>query len=309
MDIVFFGTPEIALPSLEKLHNRYNVRLIVCKIDKPKNRGHKYVYAPTKEFAIKHKIEVFQPKSLKNNIEAIEIIKTIKPDFLVVVAYGLIIPKTILNIPKKAPINVHFSLLPKYRGAAPVNWAIINGEKYTGVTTMLMNEKLDAGDILLQDYTTIDKKDAQQLNSELSIMGSNLLIKTLDNFNRIKPKKQNEERVNFAPMLKKEDGIINWSESAKRIECRIRGLIPWPTAYSFLNKKRIKFYKAHVKRDNHHENGFKVGQIMMITKDNIYIKTGKDILVVDELQLEGKKRMKAGEFIRGSQIKIGDIFK
>ena len=239
MNIIFVGTPEIALPILSTLHQYYSVKLIVCKPDKPQNRGQKIFYPPTKEFAIKHNIPFYQPAKLKNNEKACEILGAVNPDFLVVVAYGLILPDNVLSLPMVASINVHFSLLPKYRGAAPVNWAIINGEKYTGVTTMLMNSTLDGGDILLQSSTMINKKSALELSNELAQLGSALIIKTINNFHSIKRKKQNEKKASFAPILKKEDGLINWHEAAIVIERKIRGLLNWPAAYSYLNNKLL----------------------------------------------------------------------
>ena len=305
MKVVFMGTPEIAVPTLEKLiENKIEVPLVLCQPDKPKGRGKKVLPPPVKETAEKYDIEVYQPVSLKNNDEAYNKIKSINPDFLVVVAYGKILPKNVLDIPKYAPINVHFSLLPKYRGAAPVNWAIINGEKITGVTTMIMAEGLDTGDILLKLETEIGNKTTVDLSKELSFSGADLLIKTLENFNNIKPEKQNDEESSYAPLMKKTDGIIDWSKSADEIERKIRGFNPWPTAFTYLNEKTLKIYNAEVVLSN---KNIKNGEIFDITKKNFSVKCGKDALKIKELQLEGKKKMEVVSFLSGYELKNGDI--
>jgi methionyl-tRNA formyltransferase len=309
MDIIFFGTPQISLPILSTLYERYTVKLIVTKTDKPQSRGQKIIFSATKEFALKHNIPIFQPSKLKNNENAYELIKKIRPDFLVIVAYGLILPENILNIPKYAPINVHFSLLPKYRGAAPVNWAIIKGEKYTGVTTMFMNSTLDGGDILLQSSTLVDKKDAPTLSNELASLGSKLIVKTIDSFPHIKRKKQNESKVSYAPILRKEDGLINWEDSAIQIERKIRGLLNWPTAYSYLHDKLVKFYAAEAFDHSLDKSNYnRPGVICKINDRNFYITTGEGILAIQKLQMEGKKILSAADFIRGNRIKEGDSF-
>ncbi|MGA1846388.1 methionyl-tRNA formyltransferase [Deferribacter abyssi] len=306
MNIVFMGTPEIAVPTLAKLlETGFNVNLVVCQPDKPKGRGKKLKAPPTKEFALKHGIEVFQPEKLKNNEEAFYKIAEKKPDFLVVVAYGKILPDKILNIPSKAPINVHFSLLPKYRGAAPVNWAIINGEEKTGVTTMLMDTGLDTGDILLTDETAIDKKNAVELSKELADTGANLLIETITNFEYITPKKQDHSAATYAPILKKEDGLIDFNESAEVIERKIRGLQPWPTAFTYYNGKLVKFFKADVTND---EKDIVKGTIFDVTKKHFKVKCGSGSLIVKEIQFEGKKRMPVVSFLAGFSIKEGDKF-
>ncbi|KAA0257689.1 methionyl-tRNA formyltransferase [Deferribacter autotrophicus] len=306
MNIVFMGTPEIAVPTLSKLVEMgFNVNLVVCQPDKPKGRGKKLQPPPTKEFALKHGIEVYQPEKLKNNDEAYYKIAEKNPDFLVVVAYGKILPAKILNIPGKAPINVHFSLLPKYRGAAPVNWAIINGEGKTGVTTMLMDVGLDTGDILLMDETSIDRKDAVELSKELSESGANLLIETIKNFDYITPKKQDDSAATYAPILKKEDGLINFNESAEVIERKIRGLQPWPTAFTYYNGKLVKFFKADVTKD---KKELSPGTIFDVTKKDFKVKCIEGSLIVKEIQFEGKKRMPVASFLAGFSIKEGDRF-
>ena len=307
MNIIFFGTPEIAVPILSTVHTHYNIKLLVCKPDKPQRRGQKVIPCPTKKFALLHNIPFIQPFKLKNNKEIITVMKDINPDFIIVVAYGLILPTSILNIPKKAPINVHFSLLPKYRGAAPVNWVIIKGEKYTGVTTMLMNSSLDGGDILLQRSTIVDNKSAPELCSELARLGSELIIKTINNFSLIKRKKQNENKATYAPLIKKEDGLIDWDKPAAEIERKIRGLLDWPTAYSYLNGKLIKFYAAKATNKTTIDN-YKPGEVVCISKDSFCIATGNGLFEVHKLQSEGKKILNAAEFLRGNRIEKGSCF-
>ena len=309
MNIIFFGTPEIALPILTTLHDHYSIKLVVCKPDKPQNRGQKLISPPTKEFALKYNIPYYQPNKLKNNEDAYQLFKKINPDYLIVVAYGLILPESILKLPKKAPINIHFSLLPKYRGAAPVNWAIINGEKYTGVTTMLMNNSLDGGDILLQRSMLIEKKTAPEVCNELAFLGAKLVIKTIDNFSSIKAKKQNEKKVSYAPILKKEDGLIDWNKKAIQIERMIRGLLNWPAAYTYLHNRLIKFYEAFAVNDI--EVGRKdqePGKIIKVSKDSFYVTTGEDLLQVLKLQIEGKRILTTSEFLRGNKLQVGDCF-
>jgi len=291
MKVVFMGTPEIAVPCLDKLiKTGIDVPLVVCQPDKPKGRGNKLQPPPIKEYAQKQSIEIFQPEKIKNNKEAIDKIASYSPDFIVVVAYGKILPKELLDIPKCAPINVHFSLLPKYRGAAPVNWAIINGENITGVTTMKMDEGLDTGDILLMKSVEIDKSDtALTLSEKLAYVGADLLIETLENYHNITPIPQEHEKFTYAPIIKKEDGKINFNnKSAEEIERMIRGFIPWPTAYTFFNGKMVKFFKAEVV-----EKEGRPGEIIEVTKDSFTIACGKNALKIYELQFEGKNKMDA----------------
>lgn len=308
MDIIFMGTPQAAVPILQKLidDRDINVRLVVCQPDKPKGRGNKVAPPPVKELAVKYNIETFQPEKLKNNVEAINKLKTYNIDFLVVVAYGKILPKEILEIPKNAPINVHFSLLPKYRGAAPVNWAIVNGEKETGVTTMIMDEGLDTGDILLWEKVEIGNKNAEVLLAELSNLGAELLIKTLKNFENIIPCKQDDKIATYAPIIKKEDGAINWYEDALKIERMIRGFYPWPSAFTKLNNKNFKIFKAEVVDDNNID--VEPGTVYEIYKDSFLVKCGKNSLKIFEVQLEGKNRVDVKSFLAGKNIDKGVVF-
>jgi len=229
MRIVFMGTPEIAVPTLDKLVKEgVDIPLVICQPDKPKGRGNKLQPPPVKEYAIQNNLEVLQPEKIKNNPEAIERIRSANPDFLVVVAYGKILPKELLEIPKYAPINVHFSLLPKYRGAAPVNWAIINGEIETGVTTMKMDEGLDTGDILLMKSIPIEQDDTTvTLSEKLSILGADLLIETLKNYLKITPTKQNHSAHTYAPIIKKggwKDRLYKICHSHRKDDQRISAM-------------------------------------------------------------------------------------
>lgn len=306
MKVVFMGTPEMAVPTLRELiDNDIEVALVITQTDKPKGRGKQMQAPPVKEFALGKGLEVIQPKSLKNNEEVLSKLQEIEPDFLVVAAYGKILPQAVLDTPKFAPVNVHFSLLPKYRGAAPVNWAVINGEKETGVATMLMDAGLDTGDILLVKKTPIEKKTALDIAEELSETGAELLIETLKKFHDISPVKQNDEEMTYAPMMKKEDGKIDWSKSAHEIECMIRGFVPWPTAYSALDGKTVKLFAAEIVNA---PSGIDAGSVYDVTKKSFSIKCGDGGLKVKELQPEGKKRMPAGSFLAGAKIKEGDKF-
>ncbi|MGC8925222.1 MAG: methionyl-tRNA formyltransferase [Calditerrivibrio sp.] len=306
MKIVFMGTPEMAVPTLEMiLKEGFEVPLVVCQPDKPKGRGNKLQPPPVKEFALEHNLEVFQPEKIKNNPEAIEKIRSLKPDFLVVVAYGKILPKDLLDIPTFAPINVHFSLLPKYRGAAPVNWAIINGEKETGVATMKMDEGLDTGDILLMKSIPIEKDDtAITLSEKLSKLGADLLIETLKNYDHITPTPQDHASHTYAPIIKKEDGKIDFTKHAEVIERMIRGFQPWPTAYCFYKGKMVKFFKAEVVRSEG-----KPGEVVEVDKSTFKLACGDNSgLRILELQMEGKNRVDTKSFLSGNTINVGDMF-
>jgi len=306
MKVVFMGTPEMAVPTLKALvENDIEVALVITQTDKPKGRGKQMQAPPVKEYAVEQGIEVVQPKSLKNNEEVLAQLKEIAPDFLIVAAYGKILPQAVLDVPKFAPINVHFSLLPKYRGAAPVNWAIINNEKETGVATMLMDAGLDTGDILLVEKTEIGKKDALMLSEELSFVGADLLIKTVKEFDSITPIKQNDDDMTYAPMMSKDDGVIDWEKSAVDIECKIRGFVPWPTAYTKLDGKTVKLFAADVVSTN---NDLQPGAVFDVTKKGFCIRCGEDAIKVKELQPEGKKRMPVGSFLAGAKLSGGEKF-
>lgn len=304
--IIFMGTPEIAVPSLKALvENGFDVALVITQPDKPKGRGQNMAFSPVKECALSLGLNVYQPEKIKNNNEAMEIIKNIEPDFFAVVAYGKILPQEILDIPKIAPINVHFSLLPKYRGPAPVNWAILNGETETGVNTMLMDAGMDTGDILLTKKTPILYKNAGELADELSISGAELLIETINNFENITPEKQNDQNATKAPMMNKEMGLINWDNDAAYIERMVRAFTPWPASYTNLDNKKVKIFKSKVYECSHNE---KAGTIINITKESIIVACKTNALEILELQIEGKKKIDAKSFLAGYKLEIGAFF-
>lgn len=304
--IVFMGTPDIAVPSLKALvENGFDVVLVITQPDKPKGRGQNMAFSPVKECALSLGLKVYQPEKIKNNSEAMEIIKNCDPDFFAVAAYGKILPQEILDIPKKAPVNVHFSLLPKYRGPAPVNWAILNGEEETGVNTMLMDAGMDTGDILLTKKTPVLYKNAGELSDELALSGAELLVETLNNFDSITPVKQDDSQATKAPMMTKEMGLINWDNDASYIERMVRAFTPWPASYTTLDNKKVKIFKTKVYECNHNK---KAGTIIEITKDSIITACKTNALEILELQIEGKKRMDVRSFLAGYKLQTGACF-
>lgn len=307
MKIVFMGTPLAAVPSLENLlDDGHEVVAVWTQPDRPKGRGNKLAMPPVKEFALENDLEVFQPTKIKT-AESIELFKSHQADVVVVVAYGRILPETYLNAFPKGAINVHFSLLPKYRGAAPVNWAVVNGETKTGVTTMKMDAGLDTGDILLQSETAIDaEENAIDLMARLSFEGANLLSETLKKFDKIKPRKQTEENASYAPMLTKEEGAINWESRAATINNHIRGFQPFPTCFTFYQGKKMTIWKAREVQSSM-SNVQNFGAVLEAKGDNLIISCGDETaLNIVELQLEGKKRMNVRDFLNGIKINIGE---
>jgi len=295
------GTPEFAVPSLRALiESGEEVVAVVTQPDKPKGRGLEIVPPPTKILAEKHRIPVLQPAKIKTEEFFIEL-KKFNPDLICVAAYGKILPKNILDLPTYDCINVHASLLPKYRGAAPINWAIIRGEKVTGITTMKMDEGMDTGDMLLKKELPIDDEDTgETLSEKLSEIGGKLLIETIRLLKegRLNPIPQDHSQATYAPMLKKEDGKIDWKKSAEEIKNLIRGTLPWPGAYTNLEGKLLKIYKARLAEDEG-----KPGEIIKSDSDTLRVATGKGALDILELQIEGAKRLKTEEFLRGRKIK------
>ena len=305
MKIMFMGTPDFAKTNLETLALRgYDVCCAVTQQDKPQGRKMVLTPPPVKEYALSKDIPVLQPITLKDGAFLKELEKY-NPDLIVVVAYGKILPKYILDYPKYGCINVHGSLLPKYRGSAPVQWAVINGDKETGVTTMYMNEGMDTGDILLQQkFDILENETSGELMERMAGIGAELLVKTLENLSDISPIKQDEKEATYAPMLKKEMGLINWKSSAGEIKNLINGLNPWPTAYFKTEKGVIKVYSAEAKSCEMNE---KPGTVVS-AEDTLDIMTGDSVLKIKELQLQGKKRMNAADFLRGCKIEKGTEF-
>jgi methionyl-tRNA formyltransferase len=307
MRIVFFGTPEFAVSSLESLVESDNeILLTISQPDRPKGRGHKISQPPVKEFALSRGINVNQPQSISSR-SFIEELSKLNPDIIIVVAYGKIIPPAILNLPSLGCVNVHASLLPKYRGAAPIQWAIMNGETKTGITTMLMDEGLDTGHILLQAETEITDEDTSySLSQKLSALGASLLVKTVRGLdeNSIQPRPQSGE-PSFAPPLKKENGKIDWSKEAKRICDLVRATYPWPGAFSYLNDEKVIILKT---KPIHTDVKSIPGKIEKISLDGIYVGTGDGILSIIELKPQGKKVMSFSSFLQGRPIREGVFF-
>lgn len=317
MKIIFMGTPDFAATSLETLINsNYNIEAVVTNTDKPKGRGMKMLYTPVKEVALSKDIPIFQPEKVRNNTEFINKIKEINPDVICVVAYGKILPKEILNIPKYGCINVHASLLPKYRGAAPIQWAILNGDKETGVTTMYMDVGMDTGDMILTQKVQIGENETTgELWNRLSKIGANLLVETLKQIEQgIAPRIPQGNDYTMAPMLEKEMSKIDWeNKTAEEIKNLVRGLNPIMGAYTYLNGKKIKFWKVEVSENiGYDENNIKIlknGTVLISDpKDGIYIKTKKGILHVLEIQGENAKKMPIQDFLRGNKINEFQIF-
>jgi methionyl-tRNA formyltransferase len=305
MKIIFMGTPEFAVPSLKALiESEDEVVAIVCQSDKPKGRGLEIASPPTKVLAEKHGIPVLQPQKIKTE-EFYNTLKNFSPELVCVAAYGKILPKNILDLPAHGCVNVHASILPKYRGAAPINWAIIRGEKVTGITTMKMDEGMDTGDMLLKKEIPIEDEDTgETLSEKLSHIGAELLIETLNLLKegKLNPIPQDHSQATYAPMLKKEDGKIDWSKSAEEIRNLIRGALPWPGAYTMLDGKLLKIYKANI------SNGVgNPGEVIQSDSGILRIATGSGALDILELQMEGGKRLKADEFLRGRRVKEGSV--
>ena len=309
MRIIFMGTPFFAVPSLKALtESKHNVAAIVTKIDKPSGRGYQITQSPVKKVASECKIPILQPKSIKTPEFEAEL-KGYNPDIIIVSAYGKILPKNILDLPSKGCYNIHASLLPKYRGAAPIHWALVNGEKETGITIMKMVEELDAGDIILTKKIYIEENDnVGTLHTKLSHLGAEAIIEALELIESGKaiPIPQDLSKSTFAPMIKKSDGAINWSYSSDNIINLIRGMNPWPGAYCNINTKMIKVLKAQ-KCEEVHATSFPGIVVKMYKDEGPVIKTGDGAVVLLEVQPENKKVMSGKDFINGSYVHIADI--
>ena len=307
MKIVFMGTPRAAVPSLEQLiGDGHEVVAVYTQPDRPAGRGNKITFSPVKDFALSHQLEIRQPTKIKTP-EALETFRSHDADVAVVVAYGRILPGTFLNAFSKGAINVHFSLLPKYRGAAPVNWAIVNGETETGVTTMEMDAGLDTGAILLQKATAIDDTEtAVGLMTRLSRSGADLLSETLADLESIVPEPQDHGLATLAPIMKREDGIIDWGMSAKDIFNRVRGFQPFPTAFTYLQQAKLTIWNA-LAADQTVIVG-SPGQIVEAHGGDLLVQCGHDsTLKLIEIQPEGKRRMPARDFINGFRPETGTV--
>lgn len=312
MKLIFMGTPDFSASILEDIiKSGHEVIAVVTQPDKQKGRGHEVSFTPVKEMALKYDIEVLQPVKIREP-EVLAKLKDMAPDVIVVAAFGQILPKELLDIPPLGCINVHFSLLPKYRGAAPIQYAIINGEKETGITIMYMDEGIDTGDIILQRALPIDREEtAGSLFDKMAVLGGELIIEALQQLGEGKAVRtpQNHKEATYYKMIHKEMGKLDFSKSAESLERLIRGLSPWPSAYTYLEGKTLKLWKAEVEPDSaagvSGASEIKPGEIAQIRKDAMVIKTGDGLLVVKELQLEGKKRMAADAFLRGYPVVVG----
>ena len=317
LNILFMGTPDFARDSLEAVYNAgHNILGVVTNPDRPKGRGMKLVASPVKEFAIEKNLKVFQPEKIKKNEEFISQIKDMNPDVICVVAYGKILPKEILDIPKLGCINVHGSLLPKYRGAAPIQWAVLNGDKKTGITTMYMDIGMDTGDMILKQEVEIGEDETTgELWDKLSKIGGELLVETLKQIeNGTAPREKQGEDFSVAPMLNKEMAKIDWEKKrAQEINNLVRRLNPIMGAYTFLNGSKIKFWKVDIANNIGYDEDniqiFRNGTVLVSDqRDGLFIKTKKGILSVLEIQGENAKRMSINDFLRGNQIDEFQIF-
>ena len=311
------GTPEFAVPTLEHLINsKHEIIAVVTQPDKPKGRKKVITPPPVKVTALEAGIEVYQPNSVRNE-QFISVVKGLNPDMVVTCAYGKILPKEFLDIPPYGTVNVHSSLLPKYRGAAPINWAIINGESVSGVTTMYTDIGTDTGDILLTEQVDImPDMDAEQLHDILKDVGAELLIKTIEGIEAgtIQRIKQDEQKSSYAPMLTKELGIINWSKSATEVNCLVRGLTPWPGAFSTFNDLRVRIVKTECCDinniiDSANINKAVSGEVVLVDNEGIYVKTGTGVLKITRIKPDSGKEMDAKSFVNGRGVKPGDCFK
>lgn len=312
MRVVFMGTPGFAVGTLKALLEAgHEVAAVVTQPDKPKGRGKELLMTPVKAEAVKHDIPVFQPERVRKNEEFLEELKMLAPDVIVVVAFGQLLPVSVLTLPKYGCVNVHASLLPMYRGAAPLQWVIINGEKVSGVTTMQMDKGLDTGDMLLKEEVAIEPKETYETyHDKLSVVGAQLLIKTLDGLEAgtITPVKQEGDTC-YASMIDKSLGNLDFTRPAVELERLMRGLDPAPAAYSFLDGKLLKLFGADVVDSDKEYSAQECGIITNITKNTFDITTGAGMLRVNEVQLEGKKRMDAASFLRGCRLTEGTALK
>jgi methionyl-tRNA formyltransferase len=307
MKVVFMGTPHPAVASLSRLMlDGHEIVAVYTQPDRPSGRGNKIAFSPVKRFAVDHDIPTIQPSKVRTP-EALAEFSALRADVAVVVAYGRILPETFLKALPMGAINVHFSLLPKYRGAAPVNWAIVHGEEKTGVTTMQMDAGLDTGPILMQRETSIgDGETSVELMQRLSVLGADLLSETLANYPTLRPTAQNEMEASLAPPMKKEDGLISWMLDATEISHRVRGFQPFPSAFTFYKGKKLTVWRARQVQGDHEM--LQPGEVITASGDEFLVFCGGgSVLRVEELQLEGKRRMMVRDFINGLRPVAGDI--
>ncbi len=314
--IVFFGTPSFALPTLQSLlAGRDHVVAVITQPDREKGRGRRVLISPAKELALQRGLTLLQPEKTKEEAFQ-EAVKALQPDLIAVIAYGQILPKSILGIPKYGAVNVHASLLPKYRGAAPIAWAILNGEEVTGVTTMVMDEGMDTGDILLQREISIGGEETcETLHDRLASLGAQLLLETLGKMKsgNIRPIPQDHSKATYAPSFKKGDGHIDWKKEAKEIDRQVRAFNPWPGAFTKWGKQLLKIYEGEIREGkpappSARTGAGKAGTVVWVGSDFIEVETGKGSFLIREIQLEGKRRMTIREFLSGHPIPVGTVF-
>lgn len=309
MRLIYMGTPDFAVPAMEKLHEAgHEIVYVVTQPDAVRDRGKKVRFSPVKEKALELEIPVLQPLKLRNDAEFEETVRKAEPDAIIVAAYGQILPETILEIPKHGCLNIHASLLPRFRGAAPIQASIIEGDEKTGVTIMLMDTGLDTGDMLAAAETTTERKTGEELHDELAAMGAALIVETLDDLeNRMQRRtKQDDSLSTYAPMISKADGHIDFTQEPEKIERLIRAFDPWPGTFAGLGNVTMKLWKAE---PLHEETDAEPGTVMRAGKDGIDIAAGGRILRVTQLQMPGKKRMAAGDYLRGNSIEIGSVLR
>lgn len=307
MRVIFMGTPDFAVPTLEELYkNGHDIVLVVTQPDKKRDRGKKISFSQVKEKALELGLEVYQPQSI-NKQESFNKLEKLTPDIIVVAAFGQLISEQVLNLPKYGCVNVHASLLPAYRGAAPINWAVINGENVSGVTTMMMAKGLDSGDILLKKQTDIKADEsAGQLYDRLKILGAELLIETLQKIenNTIVRTPQNHNLATYAPLMEKSLGHIDWNNTCKAIKDLVRGTQPWPGCYTQYKDKKIKIFSVDYKVSNFEGN---IGEIIDVDLEGIKVKCVDGIVIINQLQLPGKRKMNIKDFLAGNSIDKGVI--
>jgi methionyl-tRNA formyltransferase len=305
--IIFLGTPQFAVPTLRTLiYEKHEILSVVTQPDRPKGRGQKLTPSPVKILAKENNLTILQPKRLDDSF--LNLLLALKPDLLIVVAFGQIIPGKVLSSAKWGGINIHASLLPKYRGSAPIQWAVINNEKKTGLTTMFMDEGLDTGPILKQQEVDIlEGETAGDLHDRLSSLAPGLLVKTLEGLanGTIKKRKQDNSLATYAPKLTKDQGMINWSWPVERLYGLIRGLDPWPGAFTYYNETMLKLFGCFLADEK--ETVSVPGQIKSLTERGLEIETGQGSILVEEIQAPGKKRLPVKEFLKGSKLSVGSI--
>lgn len=314
MRIVFMGTPAFAVPSFEALmRSHYQVVGVVTQPDRPKGRGHAVIPPPVKQVAQAHRLPILQPEKMKNP-GFLDQLTHWQPDLIAVTAFGRILPKVILDLPPRGCVNVHASLLPRYRGAAPIQWALINGDTEAGATTMLLDEGMDTGPILLQETVPIEPTDtAAELSARLADMGGGLLVQTLHELEAgtLTPRVQEDAYATLAPLLKKEEGNINWTLAAEQIANRVRGLSPWPGSYTFLNEERLTIWRAHPLKGpmGSGQAAHSPGTVVEVGKNDIFVVTGHGVLVITEVQPANRKRMPVDQFLMGYRLESGALFR